>query len=147
LDKRWQSSAKTRSGLAHRTMSGGLSWSNVNWSLSGKERCDMAIIHRIVRWCTVLSGGAPYCPVSQRCQRPIVGRAINARHVARANGRLGTLDCLVRQPIPRTNGRLVPVWKEIEHRTATVVVRCTTRQKARIAYQIDVQRLLAALGL
>ena len=42
----------------------------------------------------------------------------------RANGRLGTPDCSVctgqcpmRQPIPRTNGRLLFVWKEIKHRT------------------------------
>jgi hypothetical protein len=89
---------------------------------------------------------SPDCPVSQRCQQQTVICAINARHVVRANGRLGTPDCPVRQPVPRTNGRLRPVWKEIEHRTATVAVRCTTRQKARIAYQIDVQRLLAALG-
>jgi hypothetical protein len=31
----------------------------------------------------------------------------------------------------------------VVHRT----VQCTTRQKTRIAYQIDLQRLLAALGL
>ena len=43
--------------------------------------------------------------------------------LVRANGRLGTPDCPVRQPIPRTNGRLRPVWKEIEHQTATVDVR------------------------
>jgi hypothetical protein len=42
----------------------------------------------------------------------------------RANGRLGTPDCPVctgqcpvRQPIPRTNGRLLSIWKEIKHRT------------------------------
>jgi hypothetical protein len=29
----------------------------------------MAIIHRTVRWCTGLSGGAPDCPVSQLRQR------------------------------------------------------------------------------
>jgi hypothetical protein len=41
---------------------------------------------------TGLSGGAPDCPVNQRRQRPTVGHAINVRHVARANGRLGTPD-------------------------------------------------------
>jgi hypothetical protein len=90
---------------------------------------------------------SPDCSVSQLRQRPMVGCAINKRHVARANGWLDTPDCPVRQPVSRTNGRLRPVWKEIEHQTSTVTVRCTTRQKARIAYQIDVQRLLAALGL
>jgi hypothetical protein len=75
----------------------------------GKRESDVAIIHRR--------------PVSQRRQRPTVGHAINARHVARANGRLGTPDCPVRQPIPRTNGLMHQIWKEIAHRTATVTVR------------------------
>jgi hypothetical protein len=77
---------------------------------------------------------SPDCLVSQRRKRPTVGCATNARHVARANGRLGTPDypvctgqCPVRQPVPRPNGRLRPIWKEIAHRTATVAVRCTTR--------------------
>jgi hypothetical protein len=76
---------------------------------------------------------SPDCPVSQLRQRPTVGHAINARHVVRANGRLGTPDCsvcigqcLVRQPVPSTNSRLHPIWKEIEHRTATVDVRWCT---------------------
>jgi hypothetical protein len=137
------------SPVVNRTVFGAPGWLGVNWALSGKKKGDVAI--KI----TGLSGGAPDCPVSQRRQRPTVGRTINARHMARANGRLGTLDCPVcigqcpvRQPIPRTNGRLRPLWKEIEHRKTTVAVWwCTTRQKARIAYQIDVQRLLAALGL
>jgi hypothetical protein len=38
---------------------------------------------------------SPDCSVSQRRQRPTVGHAINVRHVARANGRLGTPDCPV----------------------------------------------------
>jgi hypothetical protein len=147
--------------------------------------------------------GTPDCTVSQRRQQPTVGHAINARHVVRANSRLGTPDCPVctgqcpaRQPIPRTNGRMRQIWKENAHRTATVTVqwctglsgvhwtvsgaptdpedqrsdapdmererapncysdcpvvprtvRCTTRQKARNAFQTDLQRLLAALGL
>jgi hypothetical protein len=97
---------------------------------------------------------SPDYPVSQRRQQPIVVRMINARHVVRANGWLSTPDCPVCigqcpvcQRARRTNGRLCPVWKEIEHRTATGAVRCTTRQKARIAFQVDLQRLLAALGL
>jgi hypothetical protein len=46
------------------------------------------------------------------------GRPRNLRTTrGRANGRLGTPDCPVRQPIPRTNGRLLSVWKEIKHRT------------------------------
>jgi hypothetical protein len=100
--------------------------SAMNSLLSGKEKGDVAIFHRTVRWCTELSGSAPNCPVRQQLKRPTVVRAINERHVVRANGRLGTLDCLVRRRARRTNGRLCPVWKEIEHWTATVAVRWCT---------------------
>jgi hypothetical protein len=73
-----------------------------------------------------LSGGAPDSPVSQKCQRPTVIRAINVRHVAHSNGRLDAPDCPVRHLAERSNGRLCPEWKEIVHRTATVVVRWCT---------------------
>jgi hypothetical protein len=87
---------------------------------------------------------------------PTVASAISGRHMANSTGRLGTPDCLVctgqclvctgqcpvRQPILRPNGRPRPIWKEIAQ-----TVRCTTRQKARIAFQVDLQLLLAALGL
>jgi hypothetical protein len=59
-----------------------------------------------------------------------------------------TRQCPVCQQIQRSNGRLHQKRKEIAHRTGTVAVRwCTTRQKARIAFQVDLQRLLAVLGL
>jgi hypothetical protein len=64
--------------------------------------------------------------VSQRSPAPTVGHAICGRRVARNNGRLGTLDCPVRQPTPRTNSRMRQIWKEIAHRTATVTVRWCT---------------------
>jgi hypothetical protein len=101
---------------------------DLNWRKVGKGQPTPARA-----WHTGLSGGAPDsvrcprlarrqpgalekrerrrgynssdCPVSQQRQRPTVGRAINARHVARANGRLVTPDCPVRQPVPRPNGR------------------------------------------
>ena len=93
---------------------------------------------------------SPDCPVCTGLSgEPTVGRA-NGRlrdlreTRGRANGRKGAPDypvctgqCPMRQPIPRANGRPCLIWKEIEHRTATVTVRCTTRQKARIAFQID----------
>jgi hypothetical protein len=44
---------------------------------------------------------------------------------------------------PPANGRMRQIRKGVAHRT----VRCTTRQKARIAFQIDLQWLLAAMGL
>jgi hypothetical protein len=83
---------------------------------------DVAIIHRTVWWCTGLSGGPTTLAANGR---PRDQRATRGR----ANGRLGTPDCPVcpgqcpvRQPIPRTNGRLRPIWKEIAHQTATVTV-------------------------
>jgi hypothetical protein len=93
-------------------------------------------------------GGAPDCPVSlQRLCQGLRRRTHHSREknkalrlkfiglsgeptVLVANGWLGTPDCPVctvqcpvRQPVPRTNGRLRPIWKEIAHRTATVPVR------------------------
>jgi hypothetical protein len=109
-------------------------------------RCR-AIIHRIVRWCTGLSGEPTAASAT-------VDRAIRGRRVARANGRQGAPDCPVctgqcpvRQ-LPRIcNGRLRHNRKEIRTGPSTVTVRCATQQKARIAFLVGLQRLLAALGL
>ena len=118
----------------------------VNWPLSGIHRCRTAIIHRTVRC-------APDCPVSQRSAGPTVSRAICAGHVAEPTvGRKHRTvrcapDCPVRQIC---NGRLRLLRKEIGHRTVSGVhrtVRCARRQKARIAFQMCSQRLLAALRL
>jgi hypothetical protein len=35
--------------VVDQTVSGALGWSTVNWLLSGKEKGDVAIIHRTVR--------------------------------------------------------------------------------------------------
>jgi hypothetical protein len=101
--------------------------SAVNSSLSRNGKRDVAIIHRTVRWCTGLSGEPMVASAT-------VGHAIRGRRVARSNSRLGTLDCPVctgqcpmRQPIPRTNGRMRQERKEITHRTTTVTVRWCTR--------------------
>jgi hypothetical protein len=86
-----------------------------------------AIIHRIVRWCTGLSGETTAASAT-------VGRAIRGRRVARANGRLGAPDCLVCtgqcpvcQPARSCNGRLHQIRKEIHTGHATVTVRWCTR--------------------
>jgi hypothetical protein len=127
--------------VVHRTVSGAPGWSNVNWLLSGKEKGAAAKNHRTVRWCTGLFGEPKVLAANDRLRNPRATRGPHQQSVGH------TGQCPVRQPVPRPNGRLRPIWKEIAHRTATVTVRCTTRQKARIAYQIDLQRLLAALGL
>jgi hypothetical protein len=107
----------------------------------------MAKIHWTVRWCTGLSG-EPTAPATT------VARAISARHVARSNGRLDAPDSVRCANSPEEQWTVAPDMEGdrttnmnssclVVHRT----VRCTTRQKARMAYQIDLQRLLAALGL
>jgi hypothetical protein len=52
--------------VVHQTVSGAPGWLLVNCPLSGIHRWRTAKIHRTIRWCTRLSGGAPDCPVSQR---------------------------------------------------------------------------------
>jgi hypothetical protein len=149
--------------VVHRTVSGAPGWHEVNWPLSGIHRRRTAIIHRTVRC-------APDCPVSQRSVGPTVGRGIHARHVADPTARRGHRTCPVCTGHVRcapdcpvctghvrcangslaTNGRLRRKRKEIGHRTLSGVhrtVRCARRQKARMAFQICSQRLLAALGL
>jgi hypothetical protein len=152
-EKSWLCAANTNAGQAHRTVRCARLASGEPAPLEKTQR-RTAIIHRTVRWCTGLSGGAPDCPVSQWSSAPTVGYANRRRRVARSNSRLGTPDCPVctgqcpvRQPTPTTNGRMRQIWKEIMHRTTTVTVRCTTRQKASLAFQVGLQRLLAALGL
>jgi hypothetical protein len=111
------------------------------------RRRRTTIIHRTVRWCTGLSGEPTVANTT-------VGRAIRGRRMAHSNGRLGTPDypvctgqCPLRQSTPRTNSRMRRIWKAIAHRTVKVTVRCTIRQKASLAFQVGLQRLLAALGL
>jgi hypothetical protein len=103
--------------------------------------------------CLVCTGlyGEPTAPTANNCLRDQWATR------GRANGRMVTPDCPVctgqcpmctgqcpvRQRDQRPNGRLRQKRKEIMHRT----VRGTTRQKARIVFQLDLQRLLAALGL
>ena len=124
-----------------------------NQPLSGFSPATSAKIHRTVRC-------APDCPVSQRSAGPTVGRAIGARHVAEPTvGKVHrTVRCApdmsgaptVRRSASESNGRMSFLWKQIGHRTVFGVhrtVRCATRQKAKMAFQICSQRLLAALGL
>ena len=90
----------------HTGLSGALGWALANWPLWGIRQRRTAIIHRTIRWYTGLSG-------EPMAAGAMVGRAIRARRVAHANGRLGAPDCPVRQPAQRSNGRLRQEWKEI----------------------------------
>jgi hypothetical protein len=125
-EKELAEAAKTQLGLAHRTPVVHRTVSNgapdtvrcarpalVNWPLSGICRRRTAIIHRTVRWCTGLSGEPTAASAT-------VGRAIRARRVAPANGRLRATDypvytgqCPVCQRLQFCNGRLCHFRKEI----------------------------------
>jgi hypothetical protein len=154
-----------RTAIIHRTVRWctGLSGesSAMNSSPSGKAKGqrgynspDSPVVHRTVRWCTGLSGEPM---VASANGRPRNFRATRGR----ANGRQGapncpvrTVQCPVRQQAQSCNGQLCSVWKGIAHRTgyssclvANRTIRCATRQKARMAFQVCLQRLLAALGL
>jgi hypothetical protein len=154
LEKSWQSSANISSDLAHRTMSGAPGWSTVNWLLSGKEKGDMAIIHQTVWWCTILSveSTAPAAnsrPCYQRATRGPRQRSVGhtwLSGVHRIVSGAPTGPEAQRWAAPDMEGDCTPNCYSgcpVVHRT----VRCTTRQKARIAFQVDLQWLLAALGL
>jgi hypothetical protein len=117
--------------VVHRTVSGAPSWSPMKVLLSG---IDDSILLKI----TGLSGGAPDCPVSQR------SAAQSSRDTwSRQRSARGTGQCPVRQRARSCNGRLCPIWKAIKHRTcysrcpmAHQTVRCATRQKARMTFQV-----------
>jgi hypothetical protein len=78
-----------------------------------KQRGDVAIIHRTVRWAN-----------DRRRKRSIAQSSRDTWSRQRSAG--GTGQCLVHQWTQSCNGRLFSVWKEIMHRTWTVVVRWCT---------------------
>jgi hypothetical protein len=157
----WLCAAEVHLSLAHQTVwwctgqSDAPGWTPVKRPLSGNVLRRTAIIHRTIRWSTGLSG------------EPTVGRSIRGQRVARANGRQGAPDCPVCTGLsgvhrtvsgaPTASGlqrSSAPEKEEDRHWTvysdclvAHRTVRCDTRQKARMAFLVCLQRLLAALGL
>jgi hypothetical protein len=140
--------------VVHRIVSGALGWSTVNRLLSRKEKGDVAIIHRIVRWCTRLSGESTVPAANGRsryqratrgpCQRSDGHTGLPGVHRTVSGAPTGPEA--QRSAAPNMEGDRAPdcyCGCPVVHRT----VRCTTRQKARIAFQVDLQRLLAFLGL
>jgi hypothetical protein len=147
MEKSWLCAAKLQLGLAHRTVRCPKLTDGEPVALENRRSCT-TIIHRTVRWCTGLSGEstAPATNGHPRDQRATRGP------LQWSTG--GTGQCPVCQPASRSNGRLRPIWKEIVHKDMNCgclvvhrTVRCTTQQKAGIAFQVGLQRLLAALGL
>jgi hypothetical protein len=125
LQKTWLSTAKVQLGLAHRTVRCARPASGEQATL-GKNRRRTAIIHRTVRWCTGLSGGATVASAT-------VDRAIRGRRVARTNGRQGAPDypvctgqCPVRQLARRCNDHLRQNRKVICTGPSTMTVRWCT---------------------
>jgi hypothetical protein len=129
----WLCIAKVQFGLAHRTVRWCIGQcpvrqAKLRWIGHSREKFGGVRLKFIG-----LSGGAPDCPVGHqtvrwangwlRNGRPRNPRATRGLHQWSAGG---TGQCPVRQPIPRTNGRMRQNKKEIAHRTATMTVRWRT---------------------
>jgi hypothetical protein len=114
----------------------------------------MAKIHQTVRWCTGLSDEPKALAANGRLRNPRATRGPQQRSVGhtglsgvhRTVSGVPTGLEVQRSDAPDMEGDCAPDMNSgcpVVHRT----VRCTTRQKARNAFQNDLQRLLAALGL
>jgi hypothetical protein len=119
-----------------------------------KQRGDVAIIHQTVRWCTRLSDEPTVACANGRPRNLRATRGLLQRSAGAPDCTVCTGQCPVRQSAQRSNSRICQIWKEIAHRTvyrtcpvAHQTVWCATQQKARMAFQVCLQRLLAALGL
>jgi hypothetical protein len=128
--------------------------SATNSSVSRNEKGDVAKIHRTVRWCTGLSGEPTVLVANGRLrnlqttcvslQRSVGHTGLSGVHRTVSGAPTGLEE--QRSTAPDMEGDRVPDMNSgcpVVHRT----VRCTTRQKARNAFQIDLQQLLAALEL
>jgi hypothetical protein len=115
----------------------GVHWT-VRWAAHRRTRRSQETINGVRLKFTGLSG------------EPTVGRTICAGHVAEPTARRRHRTCQVRQRLSGCQ-RSTALFMERNrapdmsgvHRT----VRCTSRQKARSAFLVCSQRLLAALGL
>jgi hypothetical protein len=119
-----------------------------------KQGGDVAKIHRTVRWYTGLSVEPTVTCANGRPRNLSATRGLLQRSAGAPDCPVCTGQCPVRQSAQRSNGRICQIWKEIAHRTvyrtcpvAHRTVRCSTRQKVRLAFQVGLQRLLDALGL
>jgi hypothetical protein len=120
----------------------------------GKKQRRTAIIHRTVRWCTELSGELIVASAIGRLRNPRATRGPQQRSVGHI-GLSGVHRTVSGAPTDPEDQRLDAPEKEgdsaldnysdcpVVHRT----IRCTTRQKASLAFQVGLQRLLTALGL
>jgi hypothetical protein len=130
----------------HTGLSGAPGWLTMNRLLSGNDRGVRLKF-------TGLSGGASDCPMTYGASsngRPHDQRVTHGS-LQRSAGCTGLSGAPTspeeqRSAAPDMEGDRAPDMNSgcpVVHRT----VRCTTRQKAGIAFQVGLQRLLAALGL
>jgi hypothetical protein len=139
--------SQTSTSLWCTGLSGAQAGPATNSSLLGKSNGTTAKIHRTVRCAT-------NCPVSQSCLRQrsttqSAGDAWPAPTVGWSHRTVSdapTRPEVQRSAVPDKEGDRAPNCYcscLVGHRT----IRGATRQKARIAFQLELQRLLAALGL
>jgi hypothetical protein len=147
--------------VVHRTVSGGAPDSVRCTRLNSGEQATLGkvwrrttIIYRTVWWCTGLSGEPTVDCANGRQRNQRATRGLSQQSVGAPDCPVCIEQCPVSQDDRCSNGQLSLIWKEIVHRTCyrtcPVVhrtVRCATRQKANIAFQKDLQRLLGPLGL
>jgi hypothetical protein len=112
-----------------------------------KERSDVATIHQIVQWRTGLSGEPTVAIANGRPRNLRATRGL----LQRSAGAPDSLQCAPNSVrcANRLRGatiRCARFGRRSRTGQATVTIRCATRQKARIAFHVDLQWLLAALG-
>jgi hypothetical protein len=119
-----------------------------------KDQRRTAKIHRTVWWCTGLSGEANGRLRNGRPRNPRATRGPHQRSEG-GTGLSGVHRTVSGAPFDPEVQRSSALEKE-GHRHRTIysdcpvahrTVRCATRQKARMAFLVGLQRLLAALGL
>jgi hypothetical protein len=105
------------------------------------------IIDRTVRWCTRLSGEPTVASANGRLRNPRATRGPQQQSVGHTGlSGVPTDPEDQRSNAPDMEGDRAPDSYSdcpVVHRT----VRCTSRQKASLAFQVGLQRLLATLGL
>jgi hypothetical protein len=122
-------------------------------ALGNQQRCT-AIIHWTVRWCTELSGEPTVTSANGRPCNPRATRGPQQRSIGHT-GLSGVHRTVSSAPTDPEDQRSDAPEKEGDHAPDSYsdcpvvhrTVRCTTRQKASLAFQVGLQRLLAALGL
>jgi hypothetical protein len=154
LEKSWLCTANCCSVWVHRTVSGVRDWLFDKLAALGKTSAvygynspDCPVVHRTVRCANGRQpNGRPPNPCATRgpLQRSAGGTGLSGVH--RTVCGAPTSAKLQRSAAPGMEGNRAPDMNSgcpVAHRT----VRCATRQKATLAFQECLQRLLAALGL